>query len=123
MDGMGDRISRRRAELGLTQAAIARKLGVVRQTVSLWENGHVRDLRGRHLRELARVLQVEPDWLLYGSRGQVTEPQPAEYAPDSLVERVLQLSDDERARLSLWLDDLERQQRELYERLRQKFER
>jgi HTH-type transcriptional regulator, cell division transcriptional repressor len=123
MDEMGDRISRRRDELGLTQAAIARKLGVVRQTVSLWENGHVRDIGGRHLRELARVLQVEPDWILYGDRPRIAEAPAPGYAQDDLIERVRQLTDDERERLVQWLDDLEREQRELYERLRQKFDR
>jgi hypothetical protein len=36
---------------------------------------------------------------------------------------VRQLTDAERERLVQWLDDLEREQRELYERLRQKFDR
>jgi HTH-type transcriptional regulator, cell division transcriptional repressor len=123
MDEMGDRISRRRSELGLTQAEIARKLGVVRQTVSLWENGHVRDIGGRHLRELARLLDVEPDWLLYGDGPRLAESAPPDYAPDELAERVRQLTADERERLARWLDDLEREQRELYERLRRKFDR
>lgn len=54
---------RRRKELGISQSALAHRLGVQQQTVSRWENG---DSTPRPLRvvQLAVELQVSQDQLL-----------------------------------------------------------
>ena len=58
-----------RREKGLSQAQLAQALHVTRQTVSAWERGL--SLPGLDtLGELARVLEVEPERLLYGDRGE-----------------------------------------------------
>ena len=58
-----------RREKGLSQEQLAQALHVTRQTVSAWERGL--SLPGLDtLGELARALEVEPERLLYGDRGE-----------------------------------------------------
>lgn len=122
MDTMGDRIARRRKELGLKQQQIADKLGIVRQTVSLWENGHTHDMHSRHLRELARVLDVEPDWILNGGDDR-SRPKPIKcsHSDADLCEMIHRLTEDERDRVAEYIERLEEESRELYRKLRQRF--
>lgn len=51
-------IERRRHALGLTQAALAERLGVSPQSVRSWEAG--KGPSGTRIPELAKVLEVEP---------------------------------------------------------------
>jgi transcriptional regulator with XRE-family HTH domain len=124
METMGDRISRQRRLLNLHQKDIARKLGVVRQTVSLWENNHTKDLHARNLRALADILKVSPDWILTGdaapNRSETNKATPAD---DDLCGRIRHMTDAERQQVARYLDQLESEQRELYEQLRQRFEK
>lgn len=60
---LGNRILQRRKELGMTQAELAEKMFVTRQTVSRWEAGAVYpDVQ--KVSELARILHVSCDYLL-----------------------------------------------------------
>lgn len=55
--GLDDRIRRARQDLDLTQAALARAVGVDIRTVQGWESG--RRPRGRAARDLERVLSID----------------------------------------------------------------
>ena len=124
METMGDRISRQRRLLGLKQEDVARKLGVVRQSVSLWENDHTKDLHARNLRQLADVLRVSPDWILYGEADQKrSEPINCDQLDADLCERIHHLTEREREQVAEYLDRLENESRQLYEELRQRFEK
>lgn len=57
-----------RREKGLSQEQFAQALHVTRQTVSAWERG-VSQPGLDALGEMARVLEVEPERLLYGGAG------------------------------------------------------
>ena len=60
---LGNRILQRRKVLGMTQAELAEKMFVTRQTVSRWEAGIVYpDVQ--KVSELARILKVSCDYLL-----------------------------------------------------------
>lgn len=62
------RILRLRRERGLTQSALACRMGVTPQAVSKWETGRaLPDLA--HVDELAAVLEVEVTYLLWGKVG------------------------------------------------------
>lgn len=63
MDGLSTAIRERIAENGLTQAAIARKLRIGRQTFSRKINGHY-DLSVTELSRLADLLDTTPSGLM-----------------------------------------------------------
>ena len=60
---IGDRIKEARNKLGLTQAQLARQVGVSSQTVWAWEAGRVKPTH-EHLEELAFRCQVSTAWIL-----------------------------------------------------------
>ena len=60
---LGERIAEKRKEQGMTQAELADKMYVTRQTVSRWEAGSVYPDVER-IAELARLLDVSCDYLL-----------------------------------------------------------
>ena len=62
---MKDRIRSRRVQFDMTQLTLAKKLGVSRVSVTKWENGTTKP-DGENLHQLAGVLQVTPEWILYG---------------------------------------------------------
>ena len=57
----------RRLELGLTQAEIARFVGVSEATVSRWESGDIASMRQNRISALAEILRVDINWIV--SRG------------------------------------------------------
>lgn len=60
---IGGRIREARLKLGLTQAQLARQVGVSSQTVWAWEAGRVKPTHD-HLEELAFRCQVSTAWIL-----------------------------------------------------------
>lgn len=60
---LGRRVATRRAKLGLSQEALAARVGMKQQGIDAIEQGRVR--RPRLLRELARALHTSEDWLLW----------------------------------------------------------
>ena len=68
MNPIAVNIKNLRREKGLSQEQFAQALHVTRQTVSAWERG-VSQPGLDTLGEMARVLEVEPERLLYGSPG------------------------------------------------------
>lgn len=88
---MSDRIVARRKELGLTQRALAKLVGLSGVSVLKWENGQ-NEPSGKNLFALSEALKCNPTWLLFGDKEQ--EPIPAELLPLDLnakQERVLNL--------------------------------
>ena len=65
MKQMGARISRLRQEKGLTQVALAEKLGISSQAISKWERGQTFPDLSR-LDELSELLGVAVAYLLTG---------------------------------------------------------
>ena len=59
----GARIKSARKSLGLTQADLAKKIGVTKQAITTYETG-IREPSFRNLIKLSRVLNVTTDWLL-----------------------------------------------------------
>ncbi len=60
---LGRRVASRRAKLGLSQEALADRVGMKQQGIDAIEQGRVK--RPRLLRELARALRTSDDWLLW----------------------------------------------------------
>lgn len=55
-----DLIKRRRKELGLTMAEIAKACGVSEATVSRWESGDIDNMKRSRIASLAKILDVSP---------------------------------------------------------------
>lgn len=70
MNKTADSIKEKRTELGLSQARLAKAIGVSSVTVSKWESG-LNHPKGGHLLALAKTLNVTPEWLTTG-RGTAT---------------------------------------------------
>ncbi|MBR2801020.1 MAG: helix-turn-helix transcriptional regulator [Erysipelotrichaceae bacterium] len=63
MNEMGNKIARKRKDLGMTQSDFAEELSVTRQTVSRWEAGTVYpDIE--KINDIASILGVSCDYLL-----------------------------------------------------------
>jgi transcriptional regulator with XRE-family HTH domain len=65
VDGLPDRIGQVRGRLALTQRQFGRRIGVRRNTVSLYERGRMP--RSAVLDRIARLGGVSVEWLLHGS--------------------------------------------------------
>jgi|GEM_PF-87601 len=61
---IGKRIKKRRKELGLTQAQLAEKAGIIQQSLQKIEDGTTRN--PRNVEALANALQSTPEYLLFG---------------------------------------------------------
>lgn len=69
---MNERIRARRKELKLTQAVLAKLVGVNRVTVTGWESGDY-EPGGSNLQALAAALKTNPQWIIHGIRDPVSE--------------------------------------------------
>lgn len=69
----GDRLTAAREALGLSQADLARRLGVKHKTLSAWEDD-LTEPRANRLSMLAGVLNVSLVWLLNGEGEGLAEP-------------------------------------------------
>ena len=56
---LGEHVRRQRLALGLSQEAAARRLGVMRDCVGLWERGRITP-RGRRLQAVLEFLGYDP---------------------------------------------------------------
>ena len=72
MNRLGNKISRKRKDLGMTQMEFADKLNVTRQTVSRWEAGTVLPDIDK-IPDIASLLEVSCDYLLKDDRSEEEE--------------------------------------------------
>ncbi|WP_415184966.1 helix-turn-helix domain-containing protein [Phaeovulum sp.] len=72
----GDRLEGAREAAGMTQEALARRLGVRLTTLQAWE-GDAADPRANRLQMLAGMLNVSLMWLLTGEGDGIDGPKPA----------------------------------------------
>ena len=77
----GHRLQSRRKKLGLSRAAVSGRVGVRRNTISLWENGHAFPT-GENLVLYAQVLNTTPEWVATGI-GELSTPD-FRHAPPSV---------------------------------------
>lgn len=65
---IGSRIQMQRVKAGFTQASLAEKMRVSRESVSQWESGETTPRRAR-MEKLAELLQTTAHYLLFGDAG------------------------------------------------------
>jgi len=61
---LGERVRKRRSELGLTQEQLSAATGLKQFHISRIESGAIKDVKGETLVRLARALRVRTDFLL-----------------------------------------------------------
>jgi phage repressor protein C with HTH and peptisase S24 domain len=74
---LANRIIEARVESEFSKAELARRVGVTRATVSMWESGQIESLKDDNLLSLSELLDVNPRWLNSGrgpKRGQPPAP-------------------------------------------------
>jgi SOS-response transcriptional repressor LexA len=77
------KVSSRRKELGLSQADLARAVGVSRGSVNKWEKGDI-SIKSNNLPPLAKALKCDVNWLLNGQESpdpKTAEPSNVEKGP------------------------------------------
>lgn len=85
---LGDRLSAAREAAGLSQSALAARLGVRLKTLRGWEND-LAEPRANRLQMLAAMLGVSLRWLLTGEGDGVAPPASEEQARDEMLQRTL----------------------------------
>lgn len=70
MQTLGERLAKRREQLGLSQKALSQKVGVSQQSINKIESGQTRS--PRNLERLAIALSVTSQWLLFGDTNSPT---------------------------------------------------
>ncbi len=81
----GDRMTGAREAAGLSQAELAKRLGVKVKTIRAWENDRS-EPRANRLQMLAGVLGVSIMWLLNGEGDGLEGPETPEELPDDMAE-------------------------------------
>lgn len=71
---LSDQIRKYRKEKGLSQDELAEKLGVSRQSISLWENGQTQPTI-ENILALARIFNVSTDAILGNTEEVITIPR------------------------------------------------
>ena len=75
---VGERLDDRRLELGITQKALAKSVGVTFQQIQKYANGKNR-ISASRLYQFARILDVHPGWFF---EGYAANPDPPADAPE-----------------------------------------
>lgn len=73
---MGNYLSERRKEIGLTQREVAEAVGVAEATVSRWESGEIANMRRDKISALAKVLHCSPEFVMTGGQSAETDSSP-----------------------------------------------
>lgn len=61
---IAQRIRQARSDAGMTLQQIATAIGVTKSTVQRYEQGRIENVKQPVIEAMARVLEVNPDWLL-----------------------------------------------------------
>lgn len=86
----GDRLAAAREQAGMTQAALAGKLGVKTGTVAGWEND-IKEPRANRLQMLSGMLGVSLSWLLTGEGDGPQAPEDMQPLTADLVDLLAEI--------------------------------
>lgn len=78
---IGERIERRRKDLGYTLDYVAGELGVAKSTIQRYEKGTIEKLKLPVVESIARVLRVNPSWLV----GKSDHMMPDDALPENII--------------------------------------
>jgi transcriptional regulator with XRE-family HTH domain len=102
METIGKRIFQLRTEMEMTQAQLAKKVGVSRVAVTKWESDQTKNLKLDHLVNLCAVFKISAEYLINGVKNMkdVSEPTKLitkqEMEANNLAQQILKLDDDDK---------------------------
>lgn len=79
----GEKIKRRRLDLGLTLEEVGDFVGVTKSTVRKWETGAIENMRKDKIASLAKILKVSPLFIMGIEEGD--EPQINIEVPETIA--------------------------------------
>ncbi|MCF7747349.1 helix-turn-helix domain-containing protein [Sulfitobacter sp. M39] len=88
----GDRVAAARENADMTQAALAKRLGIKQSTLRGWEDD-LSEPRANRLSTLAGVLGVSMMWLINGEGEGIDAPDDTAATDDSIKEALIELRD------------------------------
>ena len=96
MDLMSIRIKEMRKSKGLTQKELAEKLGLKDSAIAKYENGRVENIKREIIKEMARIFDCNPLWLMGVEGVSNTVPK---YTPDiqEVIALYSKLNDEQKA--------------------------
>ena len=101
MNELGNKIARKRKDLGLTQNEFADELNVTRQTVSRWEAGTVMPDIDK-IADIAKILKVSCDYLL---KDEVSDE--SDTAVNATVSRLLKDALGKKIKIAFYEDEMD----------------
>ena len=109
MGSFSERLRTALDEAGMKPPDLVRKLGLTRVAIKYWLDGTTRHIRPEHLFPLARLLNVNPEWLGNGS-GEKRSSVHLDARQEEAVYTVLTLGQEEKELLGLFasLSDTQR---------------
>ncbi len=106
---LGDRIRKRREELGLQQVDVSRIVGIAQSSLSLIESGQTKTLRAATLMGLSKALKTNTKWIMTGRGQHETDPLQTEQ-DQKLLEAWLALNEANRGAVLVLLESLVKSQ-------------
>lgn len=104
-DIFNERLHRAREGKGLTMEELASRLKMNKSTIQRYESGTITNVKLPVVEAIAKVLDVNPDWLLgKTNNASIVNDQSAD-----IVERIKNLSEEKLDKLEGYLDGLEDQ--------------
>lgn len=80
----GERIKKRREQIGLTQVALADMIGESKQTIYKYETGIVTNIPSDKIELIAKALRVQPEWIMGWTDTQSAEIPPGFEPPPKM---------------------------------------
>lgn len=97
-------IKKRRKELGLTLAELAKMVGVSEATVQRWESGNIKTLRYGRIEVLASALQTTP--MALQGWGTAAEKEDEKQLDSEIAARLAQLTPEEWLKVDAFVQGL-----------------
>jgi transcriptional regulator with XRE-family HTH domain len=113
----GDRLAGAREQAGMSQSALARRLGVKLSTLKSWEDD-LSEPRANKLSMVAGLLNVSLPWLLSGEGEGISAPDDAFEVPSDIQDLLVEIRDI-RSQLSRSSDRLGRLEKALRLQMRE----
>ena len=113
----GDRLAAAREQAGMTQAQLARRLGVKASTLRAWEND-MSEPRANRLSMLSGLLNVSLPWMLTGQGDGIASPEDENQIPPDISDILLEIR-DLKASMVITADKLGRLEKNLRQKLKE----